>query len=88
MQFTEEQMALCHKVGGCDKKAAHFIDCTRGPLYDPRFYCDEHIQEAKDKETELSNAAALRYQRSVVANCEFKLEDEKAKLAEMEEAYG
>lgn len=88
MQFTEEQMAVCHKVGGCNNKASHFLDCTRGPLYDPRFFCDEHIQEAKDIERRISNKASLSYQRSVVAQCKTKLALEEEKLAQMEKEYG
>ena len=83
MQFTKEQM-ICNATN-CDEEDTSFIDCTRGPLYDPRFYCEEHMLIAKEREDKLSREAALSYQYSVVAHLEFKLEQEKIKLAGMED---
>ena len=82
MQFTKEQM-ICNAIG-CDREDTEFIDCTRGPLYDPRFYCEEHMPIVKEREAEISRQAALSYQRSVVAHLEYKLEQEKIKLEGME----
>jgi hypothetical protein len=82
MQFTKEQM-ICNATN-CDKEDTGFIDCTRGPLYDPRFYCEEHMPAVKEHEAKLSREAALSYQYSVVAEYEYKLEQAKIKLAGME----
>ena len=82
MQFTKEQM-ICNATN-CNEENTSFIDCTRGPLYDPRFYCEDHMQVVKDREAKLSREAALSYQYSVVADYEYKLEQAKIKLAGME----
>ena len=82
MQFTKEQM-ICNATN-CDVEDTSFIDCTRGPLYDGRFYCDEHMLAVKKREAKISQDAAIYYQRSVVAGFEYRLEEAKLKLAEME----
>ncbi len=82
MQFTKEQM-ICNAIN-CENEDTSFIDCTRGPMYDPRFYCGEHMPIVKEREAKLHREAAISYQHSVVANLEFKLEQEKIKLAGME----
>ena len=82
MQFTKEQM-ICNATH-CDEEDTSFIDCTRGPMYDPRFYCEEHMKTVKEREAKLSREAALSYQHSVVAHLEYKLEQEKIKLEGME----
>ena len=81
MQFTKEQM-VCNATN-CNEEDTSFIDCTRGPLYDGRFYCGEHMPAVKEHEAKLHREAALSYQYSVVASLEFKLEVEQAKLARM-----
>ena len=82
MQFTKEQM-VCNATG-CECEDTAFIDCTRGPLYDPRFFCELHMPAVKAHEAKLSREAALSYQYSVVAHLEYKLEQEKIKLEGME----
>jgi hypothetical protein len=82
MQFTKEQM-ICNATN-CDEADTSFIDCTRGPLYDGRFYCDEHMPAVKERESKLHREAALSYQYSVVADYAFKLEQARIKLEEME----
>ena len=83
MQFTKEQM-ICNATG-CEEEDTSFIDCTRGPLYDPHFYCAEHMPIVKEREAKISREASLNYQYSVVANFEYQLEQAKIKLAEMVE---
>lgn len=85
MQFTKEQM-ICNAIG-CKREDTDFIDCTRGPLYDPRFYCDEHMQTEKDRQDKLSREAAISYQYSVIANLAYQLEQKRIELTEMEESY-
>ena len=82
MQFTKEQM-ICNATT-CENEDTSFIDCTRGPLYDGRFYCDEHMPAVKEREAKISQDAAIYYQRSMVADYEYRLEEAKLKLAEME----
>ena len=83
MQFTKEQM-ICNATH-CDKEDTSFIDCTRGPLYDPQFYCAEHMPIVKEREDKLYREANLSYQYSVVANLEYQLEQAQFKLAKMEQ---
>ena len=85
MQFTKEQM-ICNAIN-CDEEDTSFIDCTRGPLYDPRFYCEEHMHVEKARQDKLSREAAISYQYSVIANLEYQLEQKKIELAEMESSY-
>jgi len=84
MQFTEEQM-VCY-VTDCKNKDTKFIDCTRGPLYDPRFYCEDHYDEAHENERRISRDSWLVYQRSIVSNLKAKLLEEQAKLDDLEKA--
>lgn len=86
MQFTKEQM-ICNATN-CEKEDTSFIDCTRGPLYDGRFYCEDHMPAVKEHEANLSREAAIYYQSSVVADYEYKLEQAKIKLAQMENEIG
>lgn len=86
MQFTKEQM-ICNATT-CNEEDTSFIDCTRGPMYDGRFYCEEHMPAVKEHEAKLHRETALSYQYSVVANYEYKLHQAKIKLAEMESTEG
>lgn len=85
MQFTKEQM-VCNAIG-CDRGDTSFIDCTRGPLYDPRFYCEEHMKIEKARQDKLSQEAAISYQESLIANLEYQLEQKKIELSELEARY-
>ena len=83
MQFSDEPKR-CYHTEPCDTEGTIFRDCTRGPLYDPRWYCEDHIEEADATQRRLSAEAALTYQRSVVENLKIKLEKEQVRLSEME----
>ena len=85
MQFTKEQM-ICNAIG-CECEETEFIDCTRGPLYDPHFYCEIHMPAVKGRQDKLSREAAISYQYSVIANLEYQLEQKKIELTEMENSY-
>lgn len=86
MQFSDEPKR-CHHTESCDNEGTIFRDRTCGPLYDPRWYCEDHIEEADAVQRRLSDKATLTYRRSVVANLEKELERQKAILADMENQY-
>lgn len=79
MQFSDEPKR-CHHTETCDNEGTIFRDCTRGPMYDPRWFCEDHIEEADAVQHRISADAQIAYQRSVVENLKKKLKDEKAEL--------
>lgn len=83
MQFSDEPKR-CHHTEPCNHEGTIFRDCTRGPLYDPRWYCEDHIEEADAVQQQISKKAALSYQRSKVVYLEKDLARERVALAEME----
>ena len=83
MQFSDKPKR-CHHTEHCDNEGTIFRDCTRGPIYDPRWYCLDHIEEAIRGQKRLSTDATITYQRSVVKNLIQNLKDEKKKLIELE----
>ncbi len=83
MQFSDEPKR-CYHTEPCDNEGIIFRDCTRGPLYDPRWYCEDHIEEADATQRQISEEAALSYQRSIVTNLENDLAKEQIKLTDME----
>lgn len=84
MQFSDEPKR-CYHTEPCENEGTIFRDCTRGPLYDPRWFCEDHIEEADATEQRISERAALSYQRSIVANLETDLAKAKVELSIMEE---
>ena len=79
MQFSDEPKR-CHHTEKCDIEGTIFRDCTRGPMYDPRWYCEDHIEEADAVQKRISDDSQITYQSSVVDNLKAKLKEEKAKL--------
>lgn len=84
MQFSNEPKR-CHHTEKCDNEGTIFRDYTRGPLYDPRWFCDKHIEEADAVQQRISREVTLSYQRSIIANLEKTLEDARTKLLVLEE---
>ena len=84
MQFSDEPKR-CYHTEPCDNEGTIFRDCTRGPLYDPRWYCKDHIEEADAIQQQISKEAALFYQRGVVTNLEERLAKERVILTNMED---
>ncbi len=82
MQFSNEPKR-CYHTEPCDNEGTIFRDRTRGPLYDPRWYCEDHIEEADVAERKRSTEASLRYQRGVITNLEKKLASERIVLENM-----
>lgn len=82
MQFSDKPKH-CHHTKHCNNEGTIFRDCTRGPIYDPRWYCEDHIDEADAKQRDISRRAQLTYQRSKVENLEVALSVEKQILADM-----
>lgn len=85
MQFTDEPKR-CHHTEPCDNEGIEFQDCTCGPLYDPRWFCPVHVDEAREALRQRSAKGKLVYQRSVVENLKTKLKLEQQRLSEMEES--
>ncbi len=83
MQFSDEPKR-CYHTEPCDNEGTIFRDCTRGPFYDPRWYCENHIEEADATQRRISEEAALSYQRSIVSNLKNDLAKEQVVLADME----
>jgi len=83
MQFSDEPKR-CHHTEPCDNEGTIFRDCTRGPLYDPRWFCEDHIEEADAVQKRIHDEAHLSYQRGKVAYLEKDLARERVVLAEME----
>jgi len=52
-------------------------------MYDPRWFCEEHIEEAEAVQRRLSNEANIQYQESVVKMLEQRIIAEREKLATM-----
>lgn len=83
MQFSDEPKR-CHHTEPCDNEGTIFRDYTQGPIYDPRFFCEDHINESDVTQQQISKKRALSYQRSKVAYLEKDLAREQVVLAEME----
>lgn len=86
MQF-DNKPKRCDHTDPCANEGTIFRDCTRGPIYDPRFFCKDHITEADAVQQRLHNKGNLTYQRSVVTNLELQLVAAREKLAAMEKAF-
>ena len=76
-------MNRCQHTSPCTNEGTIFRDCTRGPMYDPRWFCEEHIEEAEAVQRRLSNEANIQYQESVVKMLEQRIIAEREKLATM-----
>ena len=83
MQFSDEPKR-CHHTEPCDNEGIEFQDCTCGPMYDPRWFCPVHIDEAREALHQQDAKRHLGYQRNMVRYFEEKLAKEREKLAEME----